>query len=82
MQKLTKEEVEKLRETKPFRSGTVLFGQEIAELKKGDGLQISASDWTRKTPPNQYYPAKFNKGGQRVIAVSKIGDGEYLIEKL
>lgn len=82
MKRLKKEEVEELLKTRPRRRGVIEFADDIAALKKGEALQISQSEWKRKTPPTHYFPTKFNRSGERVVSVAKIGNGEFLVEKL
>ncbi len=82
MKHLKKEEVEELLKSRPRRRGVVEFADQIAALKQGEGLQISLSEWKRKTPPTHYFATKFNKGGARVVSISKIGNDEFLVEKL
>jgi len=82
MKHLKKEEVEELLKSRPRRRGVVEFAEEIAALKKGEALQISLAEWNRKTSPGQYFPVKFNTKDNKVVAVTRIGNDGFLIEKL
>lgn len=83
--KLTKEEAQKLRESK--RQGAkkpVQFGEEITNLKKGESLLITEKEWKMNTTPTAYYYGKFTKGIEkkvRVISYQKV-EGGLMITKL
>ncbi len=80
--KLNAEQVKELKSVN--RKGEIKFGKEISELKKGEGLMISDSEWDMKTTIPAYYYGKFRKGveeKERQFSYRKV-DGGYIIEKL
>lgn len=82
--KLTKDEANKLRETSRKTTKSIIFGDEINDLKKGEELFISDKEWTQKTTMTAYYYSKFAKGKEksdRVISYGRVKDG-FLITKL
>jgi hypothetical protein len=82
--KLSKEEATKLRESSKRTTKSLIFGDEINELKKGEELFISDKEWTMKTTMTAYYYAKFAKGidkNDREFSYGRVKDG-FVITKL
>lgn len=84
--KLSKDEAKKLIESskRGGRKATIIFGEDIENLKKGEDLFISEDEWTVKTTMSSYYYGKFSKGideKDKKIAYRKVNGG-LLITKL
>lgn len=82
MKKLKKEEVEELLKSRPRKRTECEYADEIAALKSGEALHVTAADWKRKTQPTHYFCTKYNTRGKQVLSVFKIRDGEFLVMKL
>jgi hypothetical protein len=84
--KLSKDEANKLVESskRGGRTASIIFGDDIEKLKKGEDLFISEDEWTVKTSMSSYYYGKFSKGidpKDRKISYRKVTGG-LLITKL
>ena len=82
--KLTKDESIQLRESSKRTTKSLIFGDEINELKKGEDLFISDKEWTMKTTMTAYYYGKFAKGiekNDREFSYGRVKDG-FVITKL
>lgn len=84
--KLSKDEANKLVESskRGGRKASIIFGDEIEKLKKGEDLFISEDEWTVKTSMSSYYYGKYSKGIEvkdRTVGYRKVSGG-LLITKL
>ncbi len=82
--KLSKDEAEKLLQSSKRAPKSILFIEQINELKKGEALFISDKEWPQKTTMTAYYYQKFTKGkekSERIISYNKVKDG-FLITKI
>jgi hypothetical protein len=79
----SKSEVEEILSSRERNRKPIIFGDEIAKLKKGEALHITPKEWKLKTVPPSYYYPKYNKDKEKkVISISKLKDGGYLIKKV
>ena len=76
MEKISAEEVTRILGNRTSRNE---FAAQVQELKKGEALKISISEWKKKTSIPLYFSGAFNKKG-KVVSCRKVNADYYIIK--